>query len=315
MESGDLRIFEAVARLGSLTGAAAELHTVQSNVTARIRHLEAELGVPVFRRHSRGVTLTPAGERLLPHAVKVAQVIDAAVRSVRDGDRPRGPLRLGALETVTALRLPPILAKFVQRYPEVNLSLMTGTTRQLIEEVCGYKIEGAFIAGSARHPDLEETQVWREELVLVTHPGITSLEEALDPVREVKVVVFRQGCSYREQLELFLGERGLTPVRRLEFGTVDGILGCAAAGLGVGLMPRASAERAQRNLAIGIHRLPAERAYSSTCFIRRRDSVASPALLRFLDCAVGKAAPSPRPAGRRRSREISPAPGRVNLPL
>lgn len=286
MESGDLRIFEAVARRGSITGAAAELHTVQSNVTARIRHLETELGAPVFRRHSRGVTLTPAGERLLPHAVKVAQVIDEAVRSVRDGDRPRGPLRLGALETVTALRLPPILAKYVQRYPEVNLSLRTGTTRQLIEEVCGYKIEGAFIAGPAGHPDVEEMPVWREELVLVTHPEITSLQEVLDSAGGVKTVVFRQGCSYREHLELFLAEHGITPVRQLEFGTVEGILGCAAAGLGVGLMPRAIAERAQYTLAIGIHSLPAERACTRTHFIRRRDSVASPALLRFLDCAM-----------------------------
>lgn len=304
MESGDLRIFEAVARLGSITGAAAELHTVQSNVTARIRHMEEELGVPVFRRHSRGVTLTSAGERLLPHAVKVAQLLDHAVRAVHDGDHPRGPLRLAALETVTALRLPAILAKYVHRYPDVNLSLTTGTTCNLIEEVRGYKIEGALVAGPVRHPDLEETEVWKEELVLVTRPEVGSIEEALSPAGEVKAIVFRQGCSYREQLELFLGDRGITSVRRLEFGTVEGIIGCAAAGLGIGLMPRAIAERAQSNLAIGLHRLPAERSFVTTVFIRRRDSVASPALARFLDCALEEAASfhSPRTMRRQRPR-------------
>jgi DNA-binding transcriptional LysR family regulator len=61
MESSDLRVFEAVARSRSITAASEELHTVQSNVTARIRLLEDELGVALFRRHSRGVVLTSAG--------------------------------------------------------------------------------------------------------------------------------------------------------------------------------------------------------------------------------------------------------------
>ncbi|MGH6886252.1 MAG: LysR family transcriptional regulator, partial [Geminicoccales bacterium] len=68
MDAADLKVFEAVARLGGMNRAAAELHTVQSNVTARIRTLEARLGTPLFQRHSRGVTLTAAGRRLLPYA-------------------------------------------------------------------------------------------------------------------------------------------------------------------------------------------------------------------------------------------------------
>jgi len=66
MDTADLKFFEAVARLGGMSRAAAELNTVQSNVTARIRVLEDELGTPLFHRHARGVTLTDAGRRLLP---------------------------------------------------------------------------------------------------------------------------------------------------------------------------------------------------------------------------------------------------------
>jgi len=69
MDASDLRIFEAVARLGGMNRAAAALNTVQSNVTARIRALEEQLGVQLFRRTSRGVSLTAAGERLLPELV------------------------------------------------------------------------------------------------------------------------------------------------------------------------------------------------------------------------------------------------------
>jgi len=66
MDASDLRVFEAVARLGGMNRAAAELNTVQSNVTARIQALEAEIGCTLFERHSRGVSLTQAGRRLLP---------------------------------------------------------------------------------------------------------------------------------------------------------------------------------------------------------------------------------------------------------
>jgi LysR family transcriptional regulator, cell division regulator len=71
MDSPDLKVFETVARTGSITKAALQLHTVQSNVTARVRLLEHELGVPLFQRHSRGVTLTAAGRELLPYATRI----------------------------------------------------------------------------------------------------------------------------------------------------------------------------------------------------------------------------------------------------
>lgn len=91
MDTADLRIFETVARLGGMNRAAAELNTVQSNVTARIRLLEAELGAPLFHRHSRGVALTAAGRRLLPYAVRAAQILVEARRASRTTERPREP--------------------------------------------------------------------------------------------------------------------------------------------------------------------------------------------------------------------------------
>lgn len=99
MDAAHLRVFEAVARQGGMNRAAEELHTVQSNVTARIRLLEEELGRPLFRRHSRGVALTAAGQRLLPYAVRVRQLLAEARRAVEDGGEPSGPLAIGSLET------------------------------------------------------------------------------------------------------------------------------------------------------------------------------------------------------------------------
>lgn len=100
MDAGDLRIFEAVARLGGMNRAATELNTVQSNVTARIRALEDELGAPLFNRHSRGVALTAAGRRLLPYAARVRQLLEDARRAVADDGAPKGPLTIGSLEAI-----------------------------------------------------------------------------------------------------------------------------------------------------------------------------------------------------------------------
>src|SRR6516162_4296557 len=128
MELSDLLTFAAVASCGGITRAAGELHTVQSNVTNRIRALETEIGVPLFERHARGMTLTDAGKRLLPYADRLNVLSREALVAARDDGIAKGSLVLGSMETTAAVRLPPLLAQFHQRFPEVQLSLRTGPT-------------------------------------------------------------------------------------------------------------------------------------------------------------------------------------------
>jgi LysR family transcriptional regulator, cell division regulator len=281
MDAADLRVFEAVARLGGMNRAAAELHTVQSNVTARIRLLEDELGLVLFHRHSRGVALTPAGQRLLPYAGRVRQVLAEARRAVADDGTPRGPLVVGSLETTAGLRLPPLLAAYAEACPEVDLSLVTGTTAELVDAVLSRKTEGAFVCGPVRHPDIDETPVFAEELVVVTGRNAGGVDEALHK-SGLKIVVFRAGCSYRQILEAWLARRGIVGARMLEFGTLEGILGCVAAGIGVSLLPEAIVLPAVRVGRIAIHRLAPAEARVETVFIRRRDHHISSALSAFL---------------------------------
>ncbi|HYH39411.1 MAG TPA: LysR family transcriptional regulator [Azospirillum sp.] len=284
MDAGDLRVFEAVARLGGMNRAAAALNTVQSNVTARVRALEEELGVPLFHRHSRGVTLTDAGARLLPYAVRVALLLDDARRAAKDDGTPRGALTLGSLETTMALRLPPVLASYAASYPDVDLVLRTGTTAELIRDVLEHRLEGAFVCGPVDHPDLEEETVFREEMVVVTSRPVRSLDE-LSRRGDLKIVVFRAGCSYRHRLEAILAQRGVVSLRLLEFGTLDSILACVGAGIGITLLPRAVVARAVRDGLVAAHDLPAADANVETVFIRRGDAFRSSALAAFLDHA------------------------------
>jgi LysR family transcriptional regulator, cell division regulator len=286
MESSDLKVFETVARLGSITAASDELHTVQSNVTARIRALEDRLGTALFRRHSRGVVLTRAGERLLPYAIRIGQLLKDAVNVVGEPDAPHGNLQIGSLESTAGVRLPPVLSAYRRKYPDVNLMLTLGTTGHLIEEVLACRLEGAFVAGPVKRDEVIETQVFTEEMVLVTAAKFRSFHEALRSQQGVNILVLRAGCSYRSGLERLLNEAGVSSFGQLEFGTIDGIFGCAREGLGITMMPRSVSERAAQNGKLGIHPLPRREALVPTMFIRRKDAVVSAALSRFVECAL-----------------------------
>lgn len=289
MDWADLRVFEAVARVGGMKRAADALNTVQSNVTARIRKLEDALGTRLFSRHSRGVTLTAAGSRLLPYAVRMGRLLEDARRAAGDDGTPTGRLTVGSLETTAALRLSPGLAAFAAAHPAVDLVLSTGTTEELIAAVLAHRLEGAFVCGPVSHPELAEQVVFREELVAVTAPGVADLR-ALHAAVDPKIVVLRAGCSYRQRLEDILAHRGVVGLRRLEFGTLDTILACVGAGIGVTLLPRVVVEAAGRAGRVAIHALPPGEALVDTVFIRHRDGYASSALSAFVDCVAGSSA-------------------------
>jgi LysR family transcriptional regulator, cell division regulator len=284
MDIADLKVFEAVARHGSMNRAAAELHTVQSNVTARIRSLEQEIGVALFRRHVRGVSMTPAGQRMLPYATRIAKLVSDAKAAARDDGPPAGALALGTLETTVALRLSPILSHFATRYPEVHLSLTTGTSCSLTADVAACRLDGAFVAGPVEHPDLHAEMLFQEELVLVTSRAVGTVE-SLRTVTDLKTIVFRVGCSYRQRMDSILSELGILTVTPLEFGSLDVIVACVAAGIGITLLPRGVVERAAERDNVAIHPVSADKAQVATFFIRRHDAYVSSAMQAFVDIA------------------------------
>lgn len=284
MDSRSLHIFRCVAETGSLSAAARRLHTVQSNVTAHIKRLEEELGQSLFHRKPRGVVVTPAGEVLLGYAQRIAQLLDEAGRAVRQAGDSSGPLRVGTLETLAAARLPQALARFRHAFPDIELQLLTGSSDQLAGEVLDYRLDGAFVAGAVDHPDIAYRGLHQEELVLVSEAGRRRIERLQQEV----LLVFRPGCAFRARAELWLREEGLLPLRTMEFGALDAILGCVAAGMGVTLLPRVVVERPQYRDQLAVHRIPTRYARLPTGFIRRKDMPAG----RALEALVGMAAES-----------------------
>ncbi|BFH59747.1 LysR family transcriptional regulator YofA [Paenibacillus azoreducens] len=279
MESGDLKIFRAVAQEGSITKAASRLGYVQSNVTARIRQLEAELNAPLLYRQSRGVLLTPAGQNLLIYADKIVHLLEEAVKSTRNSETPSGPLRIGSLETNAAVYLPGIMLEYHRNYPEVKLSLHTAQTSELIQNVLDYELDAAFVGGSVDHPDLEVLLSFEEELVLIAEPNEISLEGALSKPQ----LFFGKGCSHRQKLEQWLHEEHQEPLNVMEFGTLEAILGGVSAGLGVSLLTHASVKTWEEAGKIRCFRVPERFRYSVVSFIYRRDLFRTSAFNKFAE--------------------------------
>src|SRR2546421_3891351 len=286
VELTDLVTFSTVARLGGITRAADELNTVQSNVTQRVKALEAEIGTALFERHSRGMTLTGAGRRLLPYAQRMAALSREAMLAARDDGEPKGPLAIGSMETTAAVRLPPLLAEFHRRFPAVRLSLRTATTADLVAGVLDGTLDGAFVAGPIEHGELTSTIAFTEELVLVTARRWKTLASLRAATAESgpTALVFRTGCTYRQRLEQILTEFGWPSATRFELGTLDGMIGCVAADMGVTLLPRAVVERNEQSGNIRIHSLSASQSRVDTLFIQRRGAYQYSALQGFASC-------------------------------
>ncbi|MEW4058658.1 LysR family transcriptional regulator [Bacillus siamensis] len=267
MESGDLKIFQAVARKGSISKAAESLHYVQSNVTNRIQQLERQLQTQLFYRTNRGMTLTPAGESLLKDADRILQLLYEAQKNAQEAGHPNGPLRIGSLETAAAVHLPQFFTEYCRRYPKVQLSLSTGDTHTLVQRVLQYELDGAFVYGPVEHEDLKQFAVFQEELIVVSNVREDSLQNLL---RE-PILFFAAGCSHRRKIKNILKEEAVPAHKIIEFGTLEAIIGAVQAGLGVSFLPASAARYFKNRENLFHHQLPERFRDMNISFIYRRD--------------------------------------------
>jgi DNA-binding transcriptional LysR family regulator len=281
MDAAALRIFRAVADTGSVIAAAERVNSVPSNVSTRIRKLESTAGSQLFFRESRGMRLTPAGEILKDYADRILALTDEARIALQDAAGDGGSLRLASMESTAAARLPPLLAAFHQAHPRVRLSLTTGTTAAVIDAVLERRADWGFVGGPVDHERLEGRVVFVEEMVLAVPHAVTGVADA----ETRTMLAFRPGCSYRAHTETWLRQKGRPPKTVMEFGTLDGILGCVAAGMGITLLPRVVVEApswAGRVRALTLEDTPNR---IETWLIRHKDAIPTKAMSRFQEFA------------------------------
>jgi DNA-binding transcriptional LysR family regulator len=266
MELSDLAVFRAVVDAGGVTRAADRLNRVQSNVTARIKKLEDDLGVELFARQGRGVKLAPAGLLLLPYAERMLELVEEA-REVVGGGAMKGLLRLGSMESTAAARLPAPLAEFHRRHPGITLELHTEPSQQLLEQVLRGDLDAALVAEPVRDPRLESRAVFEEELVVAAPAG-------LDPsqVRSMTLLAFKTGCSYRHRLEDWVRAQGAVPDRVVEMASYHTMLGCVAAGMGISLLPRSLVESSPARHSLSLLPLEGAPQWVKTLLVWRKSS-------------------------------------------
>lgn len=231
MESFALRIFQAVAEQGSISKAAQHLGYVQSNVTKHIQGLETELGVPLFVRHAKGITLTAAGEELLGYARQVTALLAEGKQALQ---QQQPPLRIGAPQTIAASELPGWLARY-RADAGGTIAVTTSAQDDLVEKLRRGELDYVFAHGSSPDASLRTVATFADELCLVVPASIHTLRE----VKQQTLIVNRlASCPYRTYLCAWYEQHTALPPQCIEVDHLEGMLQLVAAGAGITLLPK-----------------------------------------------------------------------------
>ncbi|MER5389543.1 LysR family transcriptional regulator [Saccharopolyspora sp. NPDC002686] len=247
MELRQLEHFLAVVRTGSFTGAAREVHVVQSALSSSIRKLEDELGTKLFERTSRRVLLTEAGRALVPMAHRIAADVVAARGEVSAVvGLSRGHVAIGTIQALTEVDLPGELGAFQKAHPGVRIRVRQGIVPDLMDSVDSGELDLAFVAFDGALPaELVGFAEWRQELVLLSHP-----DHRLAGRRRVRLAelddepfVDFSGSGLQELVARRCADAGIRRDPVCEATNMSLLIELVAAGLGVSIVPEQVAER------------------------------------------------------------------------
>lgn len=222
MEILILKTFKAVVDEEGIKGAADKLHTVQSNITNRVKKLETELDTKLFNIIGRKLQLTPCGKQLYQYADKILQLEYQATSAILR-NKGRYELRVGMPETFAAVHMPLALKQLKLDHYQIRVKIYTDTSDNLVLAVLNNKLDCAAIGNTPKHHNLVVIPIIKEELIMVT-----PLDSEYDPVLFVR----DEGCGYRKHAILWQQETGRGNDELMIMSSADGVLGCIAAGLG-----------------------------------------------------------------------------------
>ena len=292
MEVRQLQIFRTLAEELNFTRTAEKVNTVQSNVTAQIKALEEELGIPLFDRLGRRVTLTDAGRNFLPFALQALAAMDHGQRALKTGAEPSGPLRIGAAESQLTYRLPEVLHAFRRRFPHVELIFSQHSTATVAHELEAGKFD-MVIHGDNLPPysSLKSCRLRTERILLLaeaSHPlASRSTVNPADLVAQ-NLLLTESGCSYREKLDRALALANIRPANVTEFSSVEALKQCIALGMGIGLLPEIVVARELRQNRLKALHWTGPSLDIVTQILWHKDKWISPAMAAFMELVKDK---------------------------
>ncbi|GFP77387.1 HTH-type transcriptional regulator GltR [Clostridium fungisolvens] len=241
-----LNSFITICKLQSFTQAADSLGYAQSTITTQIKLLENELGVKLFERIGKNITLTHQGKKLLPYAKQMLKLSSEIKNVLTSEDVPSGVLTIGAAESLCVLRLPEILKEYRKLYPNVEVSMKFGNCTDFRHFLRDNFIDVAFSLGTRIEANDFVTEIsFDEPMLLLTAPGHPLLEkkEILpEDIAKESLILTELGCSYRAVFENILNSHNLKANVVLETGSVQAIKQFTMSGLGITLLPKVAVE-------------------------------------------------------------------------
>ncbi|GKU23265.1 LysR family transcriptional regulator [Clostridium folliculivorans] len=246
MDLKQLNSFITICKLQSFTQAAHSLGYAQSTITTQIKLLESELGVKLFERIGKNITLTHQGKKLLPYAKQMLKLSSEIKNVLTSEDVPSGVLTIGAAESLCVLRLPEILKEYRRLYPNVEVSMKFGNCTDFRHFLRDNFIDVAFSLGTRIEANDFITEVsFDEPMLLLTAPGHPLLEKAEilpEDIAKESLILTELGCSYRAVFENILNSYNLKANVVLETGSVQAIKQFTMSGLGITLLPKVAVE-------------------------------------------------------------------------
>ncbi len=273
---GQLEAFVETARHGSVSRAARALFVTQPALTARLKGLEAALEVELFTRTGRGVRLTAAGRTFLPYARRALGAVADGRRLLAEASRgDGGQLAIGAAPAVSTYVLPAILQRFHAAYPNVQLSVRTGHSEEVLELVLREDVEVGLVR-ALRHPEIQTVPLYEDELVLVVdseHRFTVRHEVDVEELSEERLILFDRSSSYHDVTSAFLRDQGVLPRGIMELDNIDATKKMVEQGLGVALLPStAVGEELESGALSAIRITDAAPLRRRIVAIRRRDT-------------------------------------------
>jgi LysR family transcriptional activator of glutamate synthase operon len=241
MNLQQLRVFHAAAVSRSFTRAAEMLHLSQSTVSLHIKELVSELECPLFLRVGRRVVLGQTGTLLLEYAEKILRDLKNAEMAVREANAvQRGTVHLGTGATTLMYRLPPVLAAYRERYPQIELLVETDTTESLLASLRAQRLDLAVVMSPAEQMGLRVTPLCREELVVVLnrkHPVARRAALAPADLAELRFILFEKHTVMQDVIDAWFADINITPTVVMEMENIEAVKVLVAAGLGASVLP------------------------------------------------------------------------------
>ncbi|MBI9093181.1 MAG: LysR family transcriptional regulator [Desulfobacterium sp.] len=287
MEIRQLKTFQTVAQLLSFNRAAQVLNYAQSTVSAQIKLLEQELGVSLFERLGKRITLTQEGQKLIRYARKMVDMEQETLTEMSRKEEPHGSISVRIPQTLSTYRLPDILQQFKTHYPKVSFNVSTCASYTLEQELKAGIIDVAFLlADSINALDLQSEVLAYEPLILVAdpnHPLATKPKVTVQDLQGESILLPKHDCGYKMQFETMLSERQVKAATITELNSIEAVKQCVIRGIGITIIPQIAVAKEIAHNQLTPLAWTDDTIESAVLMIQHKDKWISPVLKTFMD--------------------------------